>query len=427
MSSEVAEAPLERRCRARTRPRPDGALRPTDVVGAFFIGGIAMLVAGALAGTFNALDPWPWGRWLALHLSFVGGVSQLILGASQFFVGAFLATDPPSRGLIRAQLASWNAGSLLLAVAVPLGSSPLIWLAVAVLLAGLVLYVRGLNGMQRRSLQIAPWAARWYFAAAGLLAVGIFGGALLSAGVAWTYGNLLAAHMALNVAGWFGAAIVGTLHTFYPSLTKTNVAFPRLQPPAFGAWIAGVVALAGGYGWSVDPLAVAGWIALTVAAALLVVNVGASLGRAPRPLSLPARALALAQLFLLAGLLTATVGAVGSGPAEALSGSSRAAVGTLLVGGWVGITVLGSLLHLLAVVVRVRDLSRSMPVPRPRFDLLVSLVTVVGVVGLGATQLAELDGLRGVASAVLVGAYALLGSQVLTLAFRVLAVARPRV
>jgi hypothetical protein len=28
--------------------------------------------------------------------------------------------------------------------------------------------------------------------------------------------------MALNVAGWFGTAIVGTLHTFFPSKTFTQ-------------------------------------------------------------------------------------------------------------------------------------------------------------------------------------------------------------
>lgn len=297
----------------------------------------------------------------------------------------------------------------------------------AILLGGLTLYLAGLRTLQRRSLQLAPWATRWYLAAAGLLAVGTIAGAMLAGGVLWSYGNLFAAHMSLNVAGWLGAAIVGTLHTFYPSLTKTRLAFPALQRPTFAAWVGGVIALALGYGWTIDPLAVAGWLALTVAAGLLVVNVGASLLRAPSPLSLPARALAVAQLFLLAGLVIATVGAIGSGPAGALTGSSRAAVGTLLVAGWVGVTVLGSLLHLLAVVVRVRDLSGSMPVPRPGFDLAVSLVVLTGVFGLGAAQLAELNGLREPASAILAGAYVLLGSQVLILALRVLAVARPRV
>jgi hypothetical protein len=49
---------------------------------------------------------------------FVGGVSQLVLGAAQFFAGAFLATDPPRRELVRVQLVTWNVGALLVAIGV---------------------------------------------------------------------------------------------------------------------------------------------------------------------------------------------------------------------------------------------------------------------------------------------------------------------
>ena len=82
-------------------------------------------------------------------------------------------------------------------------------------------------------------------------------GSLLARGTPWVHGDLLSAHMALNLAGWFGVAIVGTLHTFYPSLTQTQLRYPRLQNVAFAAWTGGVAALAVGYGWAVDPLAFA--------------------------------------------------------------------------------------------------------------------------------------------------------------------------
>lgn len=412
-----------RRCRAR--PRPAGSLRPTDVIGAFFLAGIVMVVAGAAVGVINAADPWPWGRWLALHLLFVGGVSQLVLGASQFFAGAFLATEPPGRARIRAQLALWNAGTLLLAAAVPLGAAAFVWIAVAALLGGLLLYCSGLVEMQRRSLQSAPWAVRWYLAAAAALAIGIVAGAMMAAGVLWPYGNLLAAHMALNVGGWFGAAIVGTLHTFYPSLTKTTLRLPRLQAPTFAAWIGGVTALAIGYGGLVEPVAICGWIALTIASAGLLVNVLASLIAAPRPVSLSARTLALAQVCLLSGLVLAAVGSIGSGSAEALSGSLRGAVGTLVVVGWVGITVAGSLLHLLAVVVRVRDFSRPIAAPRPRLDAAVTAAAAVGVFGLVAAELGDVGELRAFALIVLLSAYLALSVRITALVGRVLRVARP--
>ncbi|MFN8112243.1 MAG: hypothetical protein U0R51_03480 [Solirubrobacterales bacterium] len=397
------------------------------MIGAFFLAGIAMVVAGAIAALIDAVDPWPWGRWLALHLVFVGGISQLVLGASQFFAGAFLATDPPGRAWIRAQLAAWNAGAVLLAIAVPLRSDALVELAVAALFAGLACYGWSLLGLQRRSLQRAPWAVRWYLAAALFLAVGIAAGTMLATGTVWTHGNLLSAHMALNVGGWFGAAIVGTLHTFYPSLTRSTLARPGLQAPTFAAWTAGITALAVGYGWLIDPLAVAGWVALALAAAALSVNVVLSLRAAPRPVTLPARMLALAQVFLVAGLLVACVGAISNGPADALSGSLRPAVGTLLVAGWVGVTVLGSLFHLLSVLVRVRDLKTPLPAPRARLDATTAVALAVGVLGVAATQLAGDTGLGGLASVVLAVAYAMLAARLVRLVARVLTVARPSV
>ncbi|MFN8159577.1 MAG: hypothetical protein U0R52_00825 [Solirubrobacterales bacterium] len=414
-----------RRCAPRARQ--PGDLRPTDVVGAFFVGGIAFLLAAAAAGAVEALDPWPWGRWLALHLAFVGGVSQLVLGASQFFVGAFLATDPPPRRLVRAQLAAWNAGAVGLAVGVPLSSAPLTWGSVALLLAALGLYAAGLAGMRRRSLRQAPWATRWYASGAAFLAVGIVIGAMLARGVLWTEGDLLAAHMALNLGGWFGAAIVGTLHTFYPSLTSTELARPRLQDLALGAWLGGVVALAAGYAWSVESLAVAGWLGLVAGALALLFNVAASWRKAPRPLLLPARLVGAGQVFLLAGLLVALVAAIDRGPALAVAGSTRAAVGTLLVAGWVGLTVVGSLLHLLAVMVRVRDFSTAMPAPRPATDRAVALLAAAGVIAVALAQLGAAGALGEAASAVLLASYLILGGMVIRLAGRVLLRARPSI
>ena len=150
------------RCRHRSAPRRDGDLRPTDIVGSFFVCGIAFLAAAALAGIVQAVHPWPWGRWLALHLAFVGGVSQLVLGASQFFVGAFLATDPPPRALVRAQLPAWNLGAVGLAIAVPLAAGAAIWIAVGLLLASLGLWGLAVAAMWRRSLRRSPWAVAWY-------------------------------------------------------------------------------------------------------------------------------------------------------------------------------------------------------------------------------------------------------------------------
>ena len=415
-----------RHCRQEPRPRREGELRPTDVVGAFFICGIGFLLAAAAVGIAQWIAPWPWGHWLALHLAFVGGVSQLVLGATQFFAGAFLATDPPPRILIRAQIFSWNAGVVLLAIAVPERADTLIWLAVGLLVGALGAWAAAIAAMRRSSLRRSPWATRWYLSGACFLGLGMAAGSLLARGVPWSHGDLLGAHMSLNLAGWFGASIIGTLHTFFPSLTQTQLRFPRLQAVAFIAWIGGVAALAAGYGGALESLALAGWIGLCAGAIALLANVVASFRGAARPLSLSARIVGTAQPFLLAALLLATVSAVEDGPLNALTGSTRTSVGTLLVSGWIGLTVLGSLTHLLAVVVRVRGgFAARMPAPRPRLEGFIATLAAVGIAALALSQLLGFEELRNPAVAALLLAYAMLAGRVGVLAGRVLLRARP--
>lgn len=397
------------------------------MVGTFFVAGIAFMLAGVVAAAVNAIDPWVHGRWLALHLIFVGGISQLVLGASQFFAGAFLATDPPPRALVRTQLATWNAGTVALALAVAVDSDPLLVIAVALLLAALGIYGATLARMRRSSLRSGIWAVRWYAAAAVLFAFGVVAGGVLARPFPWPDGDLLAAHMALNLAGWFGAAIVGTLHTFYPSLTRTELRFARLEPPTFAAWVLGVAGLAVGYGWSLDALAVAGWLALLVAACLLLANVAGCALRAARPMSLAAQVVGGAQPLLLVALALAAATALADGPGQALAGTTRTAVAILVVAGWVGLTVLGSLLHLLSVVLRVRNFARSMPQPRPRRDAAIAGLAAGGVLVFGLASAAEIDGLRILGLIALAPACTALAAMVVGLAARVVVEARPRI
>jgi nitrite reductase (NO-forming) len=413
------------RCRRAPRPAPAaGGLRPSDLLALFFAAGIGFMLAGAVVAAVSAATGWGHGHWLALHLIFVGGISQLVLGAGQFFAGAFLATDPPSRRLVRVQFATWNAGTLLVAAGVP-GDVAAATIAGAVLLAaGLVGFLAGLDGLRRRSLQRVPWALRWYQACAGCLGAGVLAGVLLATHAYWPWGSLVGAHMALNLAGWFGTAIVGTLHTFFPSLTQTQLRFARLQRPTFAAWTLGVAALATGFGFAVKPLVLAGWLALILAAALLCANLVASLRATSAGLSLPARLLTLAQGCLVLGLVVALADALtGSALAPPLD-STRVALAALLLPGWLGLTVLGSLLHLLAVLARVRDFRQPLPAARPARDRVLVAIAAAGVVGVAVARSQELALLDAAATAALLASYGALGALVLSRAARALR-ARP--
>jgi len=125
----------------------------------FFLAGLALLAAGAVAGASNAATEGDWVHWLALHLLFLGGVSQLVLGAGQFFVCAHLATDPPLRRLLAAQFGVWNTGTILGAVGVPTNVPALVEAGGGLITLGLILFAVALRRMHRRSTAAGTVAA----------------------------------------------------------------------------------------------------------------------------------------------------------------------------------------------------------------------------------------------------------------------------
>lgn len=396
---ETAESPQAGACRSRRRAQPlsPGGQRPADLLTAFIISGVLFLIAGGVVAAFNAagLLDW-WGRWLALHLLMLGGVSQLVLGASQFFSTAFLATDPPTRLLVRAEIAVWASGTLLVALAVPLGEPALSDAGALLVVVGLGVFWYALRGVERRSLQTARWAVRWYYACAAALAIGALIGALMARGAAWSHGSLLGAHLALNLAGWLGTAMIGTLHTFFPSLTQSRLIHERLQGPTFLAWVGGVLALAIGTAFDIGVITATGWLAMTAAALMLAVNLIASWRRPEFGNSkpLPARIVAAGQCFLIAGLCTALAMQVSEGLGAAPTGDWRSALAVLLLAGWLGMTVAGSMLHLLTVLNRVRSLGAAMPQPRPGRDTAQAILPALAILVTALSYVPGLDGLR---------------------------------
>ncbi|MEO6857144.1 MAG: hypothetical protein ABI323_00940, partial [Solirubrobacteraceae bacterium] len=374
------------------------------------------------AGIAYALTGLDWLHWIALHLALLGGVSQLIVGAGQFFSCAFLATDPPSRRMIGAQLLAWNTGTALVAVGVPTAITPLVDAGGLLLGIGLVLFAISLRDMQRRSLQRARWALRWYQACAVCLGLGGLLGLLLARDTSWPHGSLLGAHLALTLGGWLGTAIIGTLHTFFPSLTATTLRHPRLQGPTFTLWLLGVGELALGAAIGADAVIAAGWVTLLLAAALLELNLLASLRGASATLALPARLIALAQTFLPAGLLLALVVTLKAGGAAPFVGPARSALAALLLVGWIGLTVAGSLLHLLAILARVRSFARAIPASHPALDRSLTAAAGIGVGGLALSHAPGLGPLATPADALVAAIACLLATRVGTLA---ISAARP--
>jgi hypothetical protein len=135
---------------------------------------------------------------------------------------------------------------------------------------------------------------------------------------------------------------------FFPLADGDPPAVAALQRATFACWTTATAALATGFGFAAGPLVIVGWTALTLAAALLCVNLVASLRSAPAAASLAVRLIAPAQACLVLALGLALAAALGGDATTGPRGSTRAAIAVLPLPGWLGLTVAGSLLHLLA-------------------------------------------------------------------------------
>lgn len=320
-----------------------------------------MFAAALIAGVFGLHPGQLSTTWLVLHLALLGGVSQLVVGVSQFFVCAFLATSPPSVRTMRLQAATWALGTVVVIVGVARGSAALTGLGALIVLWGLLQLYLGMREMQQRSLQTARFAVRWYLASAAVLAAGaplgaaIEGGALPPAG-----GDPVAAHMALNVIGWLGGAIVGTLHTFFPSLTGTRLRHERLQAPTFWCWYGGVIVLALGAGGGRELPAAAGWTLLLASALLISLNLIASFRARGRRLTLAAWVVACAQLLLVPATCAGIIVTLDEGAGAALRVSGRHGIFSGLLLAWVVLTVVGSLIHLVGLLRHVTNIEQKL-------------------------------------------------------------------
>ena len=149
--------------------------------------------------------------------------------------------------------------------------------------------------------------------------------------------------------------------------------------------------------------------------------------QADERLSLAARLVGTGQAFLIAALVLANVELVRSGYHAPFSGAPRTLLAGLLLPGWLGLTVLGSLNHLLGVLVRVRDLRRPTPAPRPARDRAIATLAAIGAAFYTATRSGALGSLKPGADVLLAVAYAALVVPVVVLAGRAIRMVRPRI
>jgi hypothetical protein len=178
------------------------------------------------------------GWWLPIHLAMLGAASQAIVGGQLMFSTTLGLARGPQRSQSLTQLALLNIGAALVV-------SGRLWDEAGVLAAGAVVFAVTIcwvtwqvHRVWRRSSNRRFSITGTFYLLAGLsLLVGASIGGLLGTGSfnnGATYLAYRGLHMTLNVLGWAGLTIVGTVVTLLP--TVMHVRAPNLHVVRITPW-----------------------------------------------------------------------------------------------------------------------------------------------------------------------------------------------
>lgn len=165
--------------------------------------------------------------WLLIHLVMLGALSHSVLVWSEHFAQTLLKTRITSRDTRsqNARIALLFAGGLAVMIGFPTQTWGLV-LAGAITVSLSVLWHLAVMLIQARRALPGRYriVVRYYAAAACMLPVGATFGAILAFGVpdSWR-ARLIIAHMAVNLLGWIGLTITGTLVTFWATIIRTKM------------------------------------------------------------------------------------------------------------------------------------------------------------------------------------------------------------
>lgn len=291
----------------------------------------------------------PESLWLMVHMVTLGLITNSILIWSQHFTEALLKHKLPdtARPVQLARIYVLNASIVTVMAGVIFSLYPLtvlgsVGVGVAVTWHGVALL------QQMRSALPARFGVtiRYYIAASWLLPVGSTFGALLAydgLSASW-HGRLLLAHEAVNILGFVGITVVGTLMTLWPTMLRTV-----MLPDAVLRSTRALAGLCTGLGLTVaGALAGLTWLAVTglllYAGALgLVLALMVRTTAAKKPSDYATFSVAAGMVWLTAGVLFSAY-LVASSPFESLT---LRPVTPIFVAGFLAQTLLGAMTYLL--------------------------------------------------------------------------------
>lgn len=311
---------------------------------------VGWLVLATLASLTHPFLPAP--RWLLIHLVVLGAMGHAILVWSRYFADTLLRLPPSARSTQNLRLAGFNLGVLAVVTGVLTTRWP-ITLAGATVVGAAALWHGATLAVQLRGKLAGRFSGtiRYYVSAAALLPIGAGLGAWLARDLAapW-HDRARMAHVAINVLGWLGLTVLGTLVTLWPTMLRTRLATgaERAAARALPLLLGGITVTAATalLGW---PLGVGGGLALYLTGVGILLVPAVRTARTKPPTSFPAWSVLCGVTWLVGSLgwLLLTV---------PLSGSWQrvdqrlATVTPVLVAGFALQVLLGALSYLIPVV-----------------------------------------------------------------------------
>lgn len=310
---------------------------------------LAALIAGITQKGVAGGQP----SWLTIHLLLLGATTNAIITWSDHFVSALLWARSHDRRRQMTVVLSLNIGiiGVLIAVSTHIG-----WLIIAsatVISVITIFYLCGITIAVKQSINKRFAEVIHYYQSAGLLIlVGIVFGvidAFKSDEDPWQ-ARIALAHLHANLLGWVGLTIIGTLVTLWPTVLRTQIHARAVSSAAVGLkfLIAGVIGAI--FAALIDQ-------SILFAISIVLYLLGAIITLAPAALLMrtkqPDRASSWMLLTGALGLAFALIGDIiiiltHHSPEKTLTAIEDHLL--LIFTLWLLPTLLGSLIHLLPVV-----------------------------------------------------------------------------
>ena len=328
------------------------------------VGAVVLAWLTALVGVAVAGDAVASSHWLMIHLLGLGASSNAILIWSWYFTEAVLRLSHAEHRRSQAlRLVLFNAGAITVVVgygvvAVSDGGARggVWWAIVAGAIVAFVAVAWHCADLVRRIRAALPsrfgGMVRFYVAAALFLLVGIgFGATMARDDLSGDWPSRLAvAHAGLNVLGWIGITVIGTLVTLWPTLLRTRMAVgvERAAARALPALCGAVTLVVLGALIGVSVVTVVGVLAYAATVGYVAWS-HADEVRRKKPTAFASLSV-LAGVVWLLGALIVLAAATATAPDWATIHTRLDTLTTALLGGFLAQVLLGALSYLIPVV-----------------------------------------------------------------------------